>query len=477
MNVIFLMILSAIVVLGGTGLLSFFMGKHTKSGEDWAVGGRNLPIYVIIGTQYATAMGGGVLVAHVGIGYASGWSALTYGIFLSGTLLLLTTIADWLRKSNFTTVPEIFERLYGQNKLLISMTAIMTIIVPFGWICTQLVAFGKLYSSLTGFSMPGLIIVFAAVSLIYVLPAGLASVAWTDFIFGCLMILVSAVSLVYTLKMGGGIQTIVSNVPPEIAGFPSGMGAAGGFTILLWAFSILPGGLTNQMYYQRIYAVDNVKTVKTSLIISAVVVLSADVWATFMGLSIRSMNPNLAPEMAAGWFLTQVPAWFMALYSGFLVATIISTTDSAVQSIVVNLTRDFYAKIINTKGCDEKKMIKLSRILSVIVMALAVTLSLAFPHALHWLIATYAYSASALLFPIFLGYFMRDKNFLTVQGAIGSMFCGFGGCIIGHIVNTNIPYVVFGLIASLLGLVIISAITHSQIQSEESLDEELALTE
>ncbi len=471
MNPVVLMTISTAIVLAATGLLSFFMGKNTKSGEDWAVGGRSLPMYVIVGTQYATAMGGGMLVAHVGIGYKSGWSVLTYGALVSATLVILTLIAEWLRKENFTTVPDILERLYGKNKFLLGIATLMTVIVPFGWICTQLVAFGKLYSSLTGFSMPVLIIVFSVISLAYVIPAGLTSVAWTDFIFGCLMLLMSIVSVIFTVKMSGGVSNIASNVPAEIWEFPKGMGAVGGFTVLLWTLSILPGGLTNQMYYQRIYAVDKVSMVKKSLLISAVVIFTADIWAGFMGLSIRAMNPNLAPEMAAGWFLTQVPTWFMAIYSGFLVATIMSTTDSAVQSIVVNLTRDIYSKIINP-NCDEKKMVKLSRILSVVVTFTAVALAIYYPHALKWLVATYAFSAAGLLCPIFVGYFLRNKKFLTVQGAIGSIFCGCIGCVYGNVIHSQIPYAAYGIIGSFLGLIIISALTRKKDYEESIIDSE-----
>ena len=93
------------------------------------------------------------------------------------------------------------------------------------------------------------------------------------------------------------------------------------------------------------------------------------------------------------------------------------------------------------------------------VTTLAVILALTFPHALKWLVATYAYSSSALLCPIFVGYFMKDNNFLTVEGAIGSMFCGALGCFIGTKLNTPILYVAFGLIGSFLGLIIISGLT------------------
>ncbi len=458
-STVLLIIISTAIILGCTTAFSIYLGKKS-SNSDWAVGGRNLPLYVIVGTQYATAMGGGMLVAHVGIGYSNGWAAMTYGCLVAAGLMLLGIIAKWLRQQNFTTIPDIIGDLYGNNKILLLMTSILTMVVPFGWICTQLVAFGKLYSGLTGIPQNWLMVIFALISLAFVLPAGLKSVAWTDFIFGCFMIIVSFISLGIIFKTGNGWSNILTKVPEEIAKFPKGMGSVGGLTILLWALSIIPGTLTNQMYYQRVFATDKVSSVRKSLIISGLVIISADIWAAIMGISIRSLNGGLEPEAASGWFLTQVPTWFLAIYSGFLVVTIMSTIDSAIHSISVNLTQDVYKKLINPKA-DDKKLHHLSKIYSVIIAIVAVALSILYPKALDWVIATYAFSAAGLLFPIFAGILLRDKHILTAKGVIGSIFCGFIGCAIGMAKKSTIPYVIYGLIGSFLGLFIISAITRN----------------
>ena len=85
---VLLIIISTAIILGCTTAFSIYLGKKSSS-SDWAVGGRNLPLYVIVGTQYATAMGGGMLVSHVGIGYSNGWAAMTYGCLVAAGLILL----------------------------------------------------------------------------------------------------------------------------------------------------------------------------------------------------------------------------------------------------------------------------------------------------------------------------------------------------------------------------------------------------
>lgn len=54
--------------------IAFYFQRRTKTAEDWAMGGRSLPSYVIVFTQFATLVGGGVLVGHVSI-----WLQLWYG--------------------------------------------------------------------------------------------------------------------------------------------------------------------------------------------------------------------------------------------------------------------------------------------------------------------------------------------------------------------------------------------------------------
>ncbi len=223
------------------------------------------------------------------------------------------------------------------------------------------------------------------------------------------------------------------------------------------------------MYYQRIYAAKDVSTVKWSLVITAIIIVLSDVWASIMGISIRSMNPGLEnSEMAPGWFLTQLPLWFLAIYSAFIIAAIMSTVSSAVQSVVVNITRDIYQSYINPE-VSERRLLNLSKLMSIIVLFVAILLAVLYPSALDWLVATYAYSASGLLVPIFLGFFLKNTRILTQQGAIGSIFIGLLGTAIAHIIGTDIPYVVFGLVGSLLGIFVISFLTRNKSESGFSI--------
>lgn len=449
-------IVACAFVLGIGAVVSFLAGRKAQSGEGWHIAGRNLPLWVVVLTQFATATGGGVLVAHVGNAYNVGWAYWFYpGSVLLG-FILLAFIGSWLRREEFTTVPEILRRLYVEHPLVTVLASLAAIVVPFGWLATQYVAFASLFSEITGASPVFLTVLMGLITLIFVLPGGLASVAWSDAILGLLMLTLSVVVVAYTMNMAGGWQGITENVPNDIVSFPEGLAAAGAMTVLLWVFSIVPGTLTNQMYYQRVFATRDIKKARLGLILGGFVVFIGSLYPFLLALSTRAVNDSFAgenSEMAAGWILTQLPVGLLALFAAFLLATIATTTSSALQSVVTNVVHDITVRVLGrARGSDTRG---LSRIVAIAVMILAAILAIAFPAALAWLVATYAYSASILAAPIFIGYFLSKRGYQLHAGtAIASMIAGLVGCASAHILNTTIPYAIFGMMFSAVALII-----------------------
>lgn len=466
---VLVLVISLAIVLSGMFFFSVYLGKRHQGIENWNVGGRSLPIYVQIGTQFATVMGGAVIVGLVGTAYTNGWAALTYGLLTSIGMLPFIFMAKWLRNSDFESLPDAIRNIFGDNKLLLFLVTIATLIVPFGWMITQLVGFGKIFSQITGFNEGLVIIIFALISLAFVLPAGMTTVAWTDFIFGCFMVIGAILSIILALNMGGGWTEIISNSEPKYTKLPDGLFGIGTAMIVFWIFGIMPGNLTNQQLYQRIYAADTAKNAQISIIATAILFALATAWSSAMGITIKHLNPNMEnPENATGWFLTQTPAWFTVFFSIFIVATIMSTLSSAIQSVVVTLTKDVYIQFINPK-VDKNKQVKMSRIFAVVVLITAVILSTSFPQALSWIIASFAYSVSALFVPIIFGFLFKDSNLINSYGGIAAVIGGIMGSAVTHSMGTALPYVMYGIITSIICLFLFSALTRKKSEVERNV--------
>ena len=84
---------TSLIVIGIGAYIAYVVGKKHNSSEDWMVGGRSLPVYVVGFSQAATAVGGGVLVAHVGIAYAWGLSVFWYELFVVVGMIIIVLIA------------------------------------------------------------------------------------------------------------------------------------------------------------------------------------------------------------------------------------------------------------------------------------------------------------------------------------------------------------------------------------------------
>lgn len=453
--VIVFAILATLLLTYGLSMLMTRKGrKKSVSVDDWEVGGRELPLYVVVGTQFATAMGGGILVGQVGNGFSNGYSVMLYGILCQLSFVILMFVAKWLREHKFATVPEILLHYSGPSKTVRILAGLMTIVVPFGWCCSNLTAFAKLYTTITGIPLNILICAMAVLCVFFVLPSGLKTVAWTDFVFGCLMFIIGTTIAIATARMAGGMSHVMRTVPQDIVQFPSSLFSVGLSTSILWIFSLTPGGLTNQMYYQRILACKETNKVIKSLAISAFCALLAYVWAIVVGLSVRSMNPGLEREMATGWLMNELPLWAVAVFSGLVVCTILSTISSGIQSVVVNLNRDIY-RVLNPR-VSEKSAVQINRVLSVIVLAAAALIAMYFPQVLNLLVLTYSYSAAGLVCPIFLSYMLRHKGIITKNGFIAGMILGVGVCAYSMHFKSVIPYVIWGCLASGVAMIVFS---------------------
>lgn len=458
-------VIATIFIVLATTIPTYIISSKKKiTEEDWCIANRSLPLYVVVGTQFASAMGGGILVAHLGNAYTNGVGVVLYGVLGVIPFLCITYIAGWLRRNNYTTIPEILRTFTNDNKAVTIIAALMTLIVPYGWVTSQITAFGNIYSELTGFDYNTICIIFAIISLMFIMPSGLKTVAWTDFIFSCFMIGICVITLFFATNMGGGFGNIISTLKasdPDLLSLSGSLtNKIGTTTALLWVFAVLPGGLTNQIYFQRVCSIKNEKQVSKSLVLSAIVTLVTFSWAVYMGLAIKSVNPDIANGAVTAWFMHQLPLALTALFAGLVFATMMSTVSSGVQTAVMNITRDILP-VISPNMADKKKL-TISRVLSLVLMTLAILMCLVFKDTLTWLTATYAFSAATLACPIFVSYTFRNKNFITTPGVIAGMLGGAIGCAGGMLLHTKISYSAVGIAFSLVFMLVTCAITRKK---------------
>ncbi len=449
------------ILLGVLGL--FFAGmlvigawasRLQKTAADFYVGGRRFGTLTVTATQMASAFGGGMMVAHVGLGYAYGMAEMVYLLALSaGVVLLAVLVAGWLRRQDFFTTTDWMVAQYGDSRLLRGTTSAVSMLVTMGWWVSQPIAAGKVLEALTGLPMELGIVLSAVVVVIYTMWGGIIAVAWTDVAQLGLMLFGMLVLLPLALGEAGGINAVIEAAPPENLG----PWAPGKTVVWGWVLAVLPGQMVLQVYHQRIYASQSVAVAKRGLYILAAGCLLAGAWATALGMSIHTIAPDLADKDAAmTWAVVNLlPKGVAVLVLGAIVAAIVSTADSALHSTASSITRDLYHGIFRPRATDAD-ILRFSKRCIAVLGVLGILIALWLPFIIQVLVLGYTLTAAGLLFPLYLGRFWRRAS---RAGAIAGMFAGVAVASLFSFPPLSggpMPAVLPGLAASLLATVIVS---------------------
>ena len=89
-------------------------------------------------------------------------------------------------------------------------------------------------------------------------------------------------------------------------------------------------------------------------------------------------------------------------------------------------------------------------LMGVILLLFAAVSAMYIPSVLNTLVYSYSYSAAAMLMPVYGAYIFRKKEFCTNEGILASMVGGIVVCIIFQVIGTSIPFVAYGLAASIV---------------------------
>ncbi len=80
--------------------LGWYVSRKQKTGEDFLLGGRSLPMILTLGSTVGTMVGTGSSVGAVGFGYSNGWAGMLYGLggaTASEAFSALDAGAQWLK--------------------------------------------------------------------------------------------------------------------------------------------------------------------------------------------------------------------------------------------------------------------------------------------------------------------------------------------------------------------------------------------
>jgi len=457
--------------------IGMYKAGKIKTQSDFAVAGRSLPPWVLVGTMLATWMGTGSILGNAGKTYETGMAALILPLGSILGIVLLTKIAGKVRAFEKFTVPEILGDRFGPGARMLSVIAL--VIAYMVIVSYQFNAGGAVLNTVlmdeTGNSLISIqtgTIIAAIFIIAYTMLAGLVSVAYTDVANGIIIIVSFVIAIPIFLAQAGGFSGMAASF--EAMGKPEHMNFFGVYSTMDIINFCLPPFLLimgDANMYQRFFASKTAEGAKSATKVLIFAVLLAELMIIFSAWVASSMIPDAEVGKYVLIYAAHklLPTFLGAIMMTTIVGIIISTADSYLLVPATTLMRDVYLNYINPNA-DEKKIVFLSRMLVLGLGIIAYIVSLGFAKSAGFFErALYAYTiyGAAITPSLVAALFWKGA---TKEGAVASIITGtvttllwkeaaFIQTIIPQNIYNNMDEVLPAITLSVVSLVVVSLLT------------------
>lgn len=366
------------VLIGGMGLWLARRARTREAGADeFALGGRQLPLVVVAATLALTVLGSphilGIFELSWHIGATAMWFSIAHVILLAAVCF---GTGIWARRLHLTTVPELLEMLYGPGVRL-AVSCVMAGAI-FGVLTLETQGLGILLSTMTGWSIRNGALVGGALGILYVVFAGLKEVAWINVVNAIIMYIGLILATIYLAAElpGGNFDSVAafyvnsdSRHMLSIFGSPDVMLNFG----LALVFALIFSMPINQVLLQTAMAAKNEKTIRRALWIAAPINGMFGVFVLVIGLTAKSLPEFnvLGPKLAAPAMLIELlPAWLVVLLLACFLAAILSSFAMTALCPATILTNDIYKRLYN-QDADERRMAWTTRAVIIVLGLIA----------------------------------------------------------------------------------------------------------
>lgn len=385
---------------------SLWIGKKASTASannvDYFLSGRSLKVFGLTLTLLATQLGGGAIIGNGESAFQHGWKAIFYSLGLScGLLVLALGLGSRFRKLNVNTIPELFQKKYN-SPVLHTVSALFSIISLFLILIAIGIAARKIFISI-GLESNLLFIFFWLISIIYTVIGGLHAIVQTailQMIFIVFALLVVCAFIVFTHPAPLLGFASISEMPTYNKSF-----------IIPWSEWILMPLLfviIGQDMGQRCFAADSSKTIAFASFWAAVFLLALSAIPTFIGTlaaSTQFVSPNTGSTIM-NFIQFNTNPYVTALFAAAILMAIVSTADSLLCSISLNVSQDIVPKVFPTHLND----IKTSKIITLVIGISAILCSFLFENIIPLMVFAYKVSIYALFVPIFMSTIFHNPN-------------------------------------------------------------------
>ena len=358
--------------------------KHQKSAQDYFLASRALPWWAIGTSLIAANISAEQIIGMSGSGYVIGLGIASYEWMAAITLIIVGKFfVPIFLKNGIYTMPEFLEKRYSPGVrtvmavfwlglyVFVNLTAIL-------WLGATAV------HTVTGMDVQWAIIALGLFAGAYALYGGLKAVALTDIVqvsllvFGGLLISYIALERIsdgagilagfsrLTTELPQKFDMILSPDNPNYKDLPGLAVILGG----MWVMNVSYWGF-NQYIIQRALGAKSIREAQKGIVLAAFLKLLMPVIIVLPGIAAVILAPNLAkPDEAYPHLMAMLPSGILGLVFAALVAAIVASLGSKINSIATIFTMDVYRAA--RPDTPTQKLVVIGRVTAVVALIIGI---------------------------------------------------------------------------------------------------------
>ena len=458
------------VFVAGTLYITKWAAAKTKSAADFYTAGGG-----ITGFQNGLAIAGDYMSAASFLGIsaavmANGYDGLIYSIgFLVGWPVITFLMAERLRNLGKFTFADVAAYRFGQTPIR-AFAASGTLVVVAFYLIAQMVGAGQLIKLLFGLEYWMAVVIVGALMMVYVLFGGMTATTWVQIIKACLLLAGAsfmAFMVMYnygfsfealfaaSVEVKKGVAVAGGKTAEEAATIGQAIMGPGSFikdpiSAISFGMALMFGTAGLPHILMRFFTVPDAKEARKS-------VLWATTWIgyfyilTFIigfgAIVLVSTNPQFLDakggllgggNMAAIHLANAVGGnVFLGFISAVAFATILAVVAGLTLSGASAVSHDLYATVFKKGNADSASELRVSRITTLVLGAIAVVLGIAFEkqNIAFMVSLAFAIAASANFPVLFMSVLWKD---CTTRGACIGGFIGLITAVVLTVVSPSV---------------------------------------
>ncbi|MEM9572840.1 MAG: sodium/solute symporter [Pseudomonadota bacterium] len=408
---------------------------ETKDTEDYFLAGKSLPWWAIGASLIAANISAEQIIGQSGQGFVVGLAIAAYEWQAAIVLLIVAKyFLPIFLKRNIYTMPQFLETRFGGE--VKSIMAVFWILLYTAVNLTSILWLGGLaISVVTGWAVLPAMAALAAFAVLYSLYGGLKAVALTDIIQVVILIIGGfAITWIALELVGGktgalgGLSTLMAEIPghfemilaPDHRNYKD---LPGIWTLLggLWVLHFSYWGF-NQYIIQRALGAESLQEAQKGLAFAAFLKLLIPIIVVIPGIAALWLAQqgtldfdalSSSPDSTYGALMTLAPAGLRGLVFAALIAAIVSSLASMMNSISTIFTMDIYRDYI-ARDRSEQHYVTIGRITAFATMMIALVLAQPFLGGMESAFQTIqeytGFIAPGIVAVFLLGFFWKRAN-------------------------------------------------------------------